>query len=190
MDASLESTGTGLAFGKAGTARTKAFGGQPLHWVPSRFYLFWGRGTAVTFPGAAGTSGVSIRIFGAGRPARPPRWEGVLGEFLRLGRPFPLTRLVLVVLGFISCVHPRWFNPPLHTNASFLHFFTFFFPRGNFGVRSRCFGGRGNFGRFYVLFWHPAGTTGEELLSLGLYPIGLHGYLATTKRQCISSGIS
>jgi hypothetical protein len=38
-------------------------------------------------------------------------------------------------------------------------------------VRSRCFGGRGNFGCFYVLFWHPAGTTGEELLSLGLYSL-------------------
>jgi hypothetical protein len=43
----------------------------------------------------------------------------------------------------------------------FLHFFAFSPPRGNMGVRSRCFGGRGNSGCFDVLFWRP--VPGKEI---------------------------
>ena len=75
-----------------------------------------------------------------------------MGEFLRLGWPFPLTRLVLVVLGFISCVHPRWFNPPLRTNASFLHFFTFFSLAGTSVCDPVVSGAAGTSGVFMYCF--------------------------------------
>jgi hypothetical protein len=41
-----------------------------------------------------------------------------------------------------------------HTHASFLHFFAFSPPRGNFGC-------------FHVLFWRPAGTSGVFMYCFG-----------------------
>jgi hypothetical protein len=57
------------------------------------------------------------------------------------------------------------FSPHKHHFLCFLHLPL---PVGTPGVWSRCFGGRGNSGRFDVLFWHRVGTTGKGTRRLGL----------------------